>query len=503
MAESPLKRLLVHSSHYSVASLFSMISGLITFPLLTRIFSVADYGVMNLVAATLTVGVAVGKFGVQHSIIRYHSEINAEKSRFTLPQLYSTTLFGMLTTAMLAMLVLGAGAQIVPSSMLPDSRLRVLLAIAALLLVVQVMDSAFVNFLRADQQTKRLMLYQVGKKYLGLALILTAVLLIAPTLQAFYSASLLSESLALLCLFLIAFRASSGRPRLSMVNFSPSLYRELLGFGIPMMIGYELSGIVLSVGDRYVIEGVIGEVPLGLYGAAYNLCQYVQNVFIASVSQAAMPIYMKIWDKHGPEETSAFITRSLANYTLFGAPVIAGLAVVGPELLPSLASDKYSGAVGVLPWVIAGMVVDGANSILGAGLFIHRKTRSIMAIVVCCATLNVVLNLILVPRLGIIGAGISTLLSYMATTGSMAIAGRRLLRVPLPLGTMLRSGFAALVMYFLVRSVWPGHHFFTVGLRALLGAAAYGIIIVVIDSDARSIVQKVLSRLRERAKRGR
>lgn len=495
MAESPLKRLLVQSSHYSFASLLSMISGLVTFPLLTRIFSVADYGVMNLVAATLTVSVAVGKFGVQHSIIRYHSEINAKKNRFTLPQLYSTTLFGMLFSGLLAMLVLGAGAQLVPDSMLPDSRLRVLFAIGALLALIQVMDSAFVNFLRADQETKRLMVYQVAKKYLSLALILTAVLLIAPTLQAFYSASLIAESIALFTLFLVAFRAATGRPRLSMHNFSPSLYRELLTFGIPMMIGYELSGIVLSVGDRYVIEGVIGEVPLGLYGAAYNLCQYVQNIFIASVSQAAMPIYMKIYDQHGPEETSSFITRSLANYALFGAPVIAGLAVVGPELLPSLASDKYSGAVGVLPWVIAGMVVDGANSILGAGLFIHRKTRTIMAIVISCATLNVVLNLILVPRVGIVGAGIATLLSYMATTGSMAIGGRRLLRVPLPFGTMFRAGLAALVMYFLVRSIWPGHHFFTVGVRAVLGALVYGVLILVLDSDARTLVRKVLTRV--------
>ena len=51
MAEqSPLKRLLVQASHYSFASLLSTLAGLISFPLLTRIFSVADYGVMNLIA---------------------------------------------------------------------------------------------------------------------------------------------------------------------------------------------------------------------------------------------------------------------------------------------------------------------------------------------------------------------------------------------------------------------------------------------------------------------
>ena len=37
-----------------------------------------------------------------------------------------------------------------------------------------------------------------------------------------------------------------------------------------MMIGYELSGTILSVGDRYVIKAVIGDAQLGLYSAAYN-----------------------------------------------------------------------------------------------------------------------------------------------------------------------------------------------------------------------------------------
>ena len=67
---SALKTLAVQASHYSVASLFCVIAGLVTFPLLTRVFPVADYGIMNLVAATLTVSVALGKVGVQHSILR-------------------------------------------------------------------------------------------------------------------------------------------------------------------------------------------------------------------------------------------------------------------------------------------------------------------------------------------------------------------------------------------------------------------------------------------------
>src|SRR5439155_24906904 len=181
------------------------------------------------------------------------------------------------------------------------------------------------------------------KKYLTLALIVVAIVIISRTLKAFYTASVVAEGLAVGALTWVLF-ANRERPHPQTSQFSRPLYVELLGFGLPMAIGYEMSGIILAVGDRYVIEGTIGEGPLGLYAAAYNLCQYVQAVFIASVGQAIMPIYMQMWDQKGRDETSDFISRSLRRYLLFGAPVIAGLAAVGPELLPSLASDKYASA---------------------------------------------------------------------------------------------------------------------------------------------------------------
>ena len=495
--ESALKKLAVQTSHYGIASLFNMVAGLVTFPLLTRLFSVADYGVMNLVAATLTVSVAFGKVGVQQSILRYHSEIAAGKGRYSMAQLYATSLYGMMATAVLVMLALVAGTSLAPARWLSDPRLRGLIAIASMLVLVQVTESALINFVRAEQKTALLMKYQVIKKYLSLGFIVFALLVVSRTLTAFYSASVLSEAVGVSVLAWLLF-SGGERPLPRTENFSRPLYREVLQFGIPMMIGYELSGIVLAVGDRYVIDGVIGEQPLGLYSAAYNLCQYVQAVVIASVGQAIVPMYMKMWDEKGMQETSAFITKSLRTYVIFGAPVIAGLSAVGPDLLPTLASEKYASAVGVLPWVIAGMVVDGTNAMLGAGLFIHRKTRSIMAIVLSAAILNIVLNLILVPHIGIVGSAIATLVCYAATAVAMGIAGRHLLPVSLPWLTILRAGLAAAAMYGAVYYIYPGHRLISVAVRAAVGAPVYILIMGVIDPEARQLLQTVRRKLLRR-----
>jgi O-antigen/teichoic acid export membrane protein len=271
-----------------------------------------------------------------------------------------------------------------------------------------------------------------------------------------------------------------------------------LALGLPMTFGFELASVILSVGDRYVIKAVIGEAPLGLYAAAYNLCSYVQAVFVASIGDAITPIYMRMWDEEGAYKTSEFVSRSLRDFILMVAPIVAGVASVGPELLPSLASDRYASAGLVIPWVIAGMVVDGAAIIMGAGLFIQKRTKTIMILVAGSALINVASNLVLVPRLGILGAAVSTLVSYAAIFVMFAVAGRRHLFVRMPWGTLARAGFAAVAVFVVLHYLVPGRRFVTVGVRAAVGAVMYPVLIAAIDADARALLKKLFDKLRSR-----
>jgi O-antigen/teichoic acid export membrane protein len=207
---------------------------------------------------------------------------------------------------------------------------------------------------------------------------------------------------------------------------------------------------------------------------------------------------MKMYDEEGAEKTSAFASGSLSNYILLAAPVVAGVASVGPELLPALASERYASAGGVFPWVIAGMVVDGAATIVSAGLFIHRKTTLIMLAVASSAVINVGANLLLVPRYGIVGAAAATLIGYVVVYLAFAAGARRYLPVRFPWATLLRAGGSALVMYFVLSHILPGRRFLTVGVRGVVGLLLYGVLIAAIDSDGRDYIKRLLRRLRAR-----
>ena len=71
---SSLKTLYRHSSHYLGGRVAVMLLGFISFPVFTRVFSVAEYGAINLIMNTVLLLTVVSKFGFQHSVQRYYPE---------------------------------------------------------------------------------------------------------------------------------------------------------------------------------------------------------------------------------------------------------------------------------------------------------------------------------------------------------------------------------------------------------------------------------------------
>jgi O-antigen/teichoic acid export membrane protein len=494
---SAAAKLVRQASHYSLAGVLSVIAGMVTFPLLTRTLSVSDYGLLSLLTATLGIAVAIGKGGLQHAIVRFFAQVVSGKSFFTLEQLYSTALLGMLGSGLVVTLGLVVGSHFIRADSFEDGRIVLLMPLVGMLVLVQVMDSSMSNFLLGDQKSTVLLKYEFTKKYLGLGAIVVAMLLVAPTLVNFFWAKLLAECVALAVPAWALF-ANAKRLRPRFANFSSALYKQMLAFGLPMVIGYELSGMVLNVGDRYVIDALIGEDELGRYSAAYSLCQYAQTIFISSVGQAIMPIYMRMWDEKGPRETARFVSDSLRSYVLMGAPVIAGLASVGPELLPSLASEKYANVGGVLPWISAGMIVDGAANFLGAGLFAQRRSRLTASLVFVSAMVNLGLNMLMVPWFGVLGAAIATFSSYSFLCVGFTYYARRDMPVRFPWATALRAGAVAILMYGALHFICPGRRFLSVAVRAAIGAPIYIGVITWIDRDARALLRTLLGKIRAR-----
>ncbi|MEO8296905.1 MAG: oligosaccharide flippase family protein [Burkholderiales bacterium] len=491
---SLLASLAKHTRNYSFASVLTTVAGLISFPILTRALQVEDYGVMSLIASALTLAVGLGKLGMQHATLRFYGEARAGSlAGVQIGQFAPTVLYGMAALGAVATLLWLLITQLLPAATWDDARMPALMLFTAVLVLVRVLDSAVANLLRAQERSGLLALLTVIKRYIGLALVVGAVLLISPTLWSFYGATVLGEVLLLLGILWWVLR--SDVPRVNQV--SPPLLRAMVVFAIPMT-GYELASVVLQMGDRYVQQAVLGAEAVGLYSASYNLCDYIKLALFSAMSAAALPMCMRL----GSEQSDAVVEQFLDFYThiyfLAALLVVAITAAVRVELLAVLASPKYQAGAAVIPLVITGMMFEAYIVIAGVGLYLRKRSVTTMILVAAGAVLNIVLNLLLVPRLGILGSAVANVVSYLAIVVAALQATRATLKPPPFLRPLLKFGAIALGAYLAATRLELGHPALTLVGRGAAVCFVYVGLALLLDARAREITHLGWDRLKAR-----
>ena len=488
------KRLAVHVTNYSLGTLLVIVAGLVSFPIFTRAFTLEQYGAMSLVSTTLLLATVVGKLGMQHSIVRLHAEMRAGKHAETENQFFSTVVIGMAATGAVVSLLWLVVSQLIPQSWWSHDNIRQLFALTSVLIVVRVFDSALVNLLRAEQLSGWYSIYSVARRYGVLLTTLIAVFLISPDLDGFFGGTVVAEIIATMALAYLFLRKRS----VVLGEVSPRLLKAMAVFGLPM-IAYEFAGVVLNLGDRYVIQSVMGAGPLGTYSAAYNMCEYVQTILVTAISQAVSPMYMRLWEEKGQEATRDFVERVLVYYALMAVAVVVCMCLAGGELLVLLASTKYASGAVIIPAVISGMMVIGALPIVGAGLFLAKKTQSLAILVICSAVLNLGLNIVIVPVHGLLGASIAMLISVTSLTIGASWLGSRTLPIRIPFASIGKFSICGLAAYGVAH--WGIASVSTLGIigKVALGACVYAAALLLVDSHCRDLARMAWARLRPAA----
>jgi O-antigen/teichoic acid export membrane protein len=466
-----------------------LVSTFISFPILTRVFTVADYGIMNLVSDALLILVAFSKGGLQNSIVRFHDELGAGKEKKQqLNKLVASVLWGGSGFALVITLLCMAAIALLPESWFGQSGIRTLLLVSCGLIFFRAAESFLLGFLRAEQQTVFLNGYKVVSKYLSLGAVLLFVFFVSRSLTGFYCAQMAAMIPVLAALLIWRLRKNPPHPQ----NWSPEIFRRALIYGFPL-IGFELISMLLAYADRYLIQYYEGAEAVGLYSAAYNMVDYVKDLVVVPLSTAVMPIYMKAWFKKGPEVTQSFLKNALRSYTLLAVPLIFGCTVIGKDFIHVLASEKFIDGHVIIPWVITGLMINGALPILAAGLYIQDKTNKLVGLLAFTSLFNLAANLILIPKFGIQGAAMAKLLSYLILAVLATYLSNRVLKFPIAWRALAKYVLAGAIMYVVAAAVRVSSPVLELAAEIVTGTVVYFAIVFVIDTGAR---QKTLSAAR-------
>lgn len=476
---SNIKKLFKQSSHYSMGHFLSMISGVISFPIFTRIFSVSDYGVLNIISSTLLFMVAFSKFGLQNAVIRFYEEFKSGKRMKNIGQFYSTLFLGSVMISGGIAFLFWIGIRIVLFNSRSTHIFR-LLSFTAILIFIRSTNSIIMNFFRAKQETRWYNTIGVVQKYCSLGLSLFFVLYFIKGLYGFYTGTILAEAFILMFLIYKSFK----KHIISFRNVSIPFLKESIKYGMPL-IAFEFGSIILAYADRFLIQYYLGSNAVGFYSAGYNFTKQISFIFILPLGLALSPIYMNIWANKGEKEVKIFLNKALNYYLLLAIPIIFGLSAMCKEVISFIASAKYADSYLVIPFIIAGLMIYGTYHIFAAGIYIYKKTFLLSVLIFVAGSLNIVMNIIFIPIWGIKGVAVATLLAYLLLTGLIVVYSFKYLDFRIQYRSIVLYTTISLLMFLVIRSISLSDHLLNILAKAFGGFMFYTSIVVAFDIDLR------------------
>lgn len=389
---SSVKSLLKNAAVYSFSNILNAAIPFLLLPILTRVLLPSEYGVLAMFNSTLGV---LGAF----TGLSVHGAVNVrfiDRQEIDFPRYVGSSLFVLLLSTLVT---LGFVAILLePLSSFTD------VPPIWLLTAVMVSGGNFLIQIRLgiwlmDKKPVAYGLFQVllGLVNVGLSLIFVVVL------KQGYAGSLLGQSLAVL---VFAFIGLWSLVAAGWVNFRPRLeyMRESLAFGIPL-IPHVIGGLLIGLADRFIINQKLGLDAAGIYMIAVQIGMGM-GLLSGAFNKSFVPwLYEKLASE--APESMLKIVKGTWLYFAIALAVAAGVAMLSSWAISVIAGARYMGAAPALAWIALGQAFCGMYLMVTNYIFYTRKTRVLAFVTPIAGIVGVTFTWLLIPALGITGAGLS------------------------------------------------------------------------------------------------
>lgn len=198
------------------------------------------------------------------------------------------------------------------------------------------------------------------------------------------------------------------------INNNEIKLKEVFKYSAPLLV-MSFAAWVNSFSDRYVISYFLDETRVGQYNASYGLGSKVflmiNPVFLIVLTPI---IYNLIGNQEEEAKVNSIIKNSLLVYTLIGLPVLILMYLFSNWIGYFLLSENYSEGFIIIPWISTGYFFLTITYLINLKFYAFGRTKWVLFVTLISAIINLIINVIVIPKVGIIGGGLSTAISFLA-----------------------------------------------------------------------------------------
>lgn len=381
---------------YTIGNVLSKGLTFLSIPLFARVLTVADYGIYNTFASYVSILSVVIGFALHTSIKNAKIDHNADLAKYN---------------SSVLLLAIGNAVVLLVAGTLFMRPLANLLSLEkdyfVLLIVLESFGVFLLSFyncvLAVDYRYREYMIITLAYAVCGIVISLGMIygFFASERYLGRIAGAVISACLVGIVVLIQVLR--KARPKMDKV-----FWRYGLKISLPI-VPHGLSQILLAQFDRIMIKKTISEVTAGLYSFAYNV-GIIYQVVANSLDVAWTQWFFERMKAKSYEE----IRKVGRIYSLILTAGAIILMLAAPELSRIMGGDKYIDSIRVSFPIVLAMFYSAEYNFPAAVEYYYKKTKLIAIATTAAAVLNIILNLIFIPRYGYVAAAYTTVVCYLA-----------------------------------------------------------------------------------------
>jgi O-antigen/teichoic acid export membrane protein len=415
-----LRRLATTGAAYTAASIVSKLIAVALLPLYTRYLTPTDYGAAEVMFAAVVSASIVVRLGAIEALLRFYYKDDEDPARVV-----STSFAALFWVSTAAALIALPFAAPISEALLKESAPDLARISIGGLWVLTLFEYLLTLF-RLEERARAFFVTTILNVLATIGLTVVLVVGAEEGARGLLLGSYASGAAFVLGLIFV------HRRRLSLWIDRP-LLRRLMRFGLPTMPA-ELSLYLLNFVDRIILVRSAGLAEAGLYSLAVKFAQGV-NVLVRGFQLAWPPLAYSIRDDGEARRTYAVVVTWFVAGCAF---VVAGMWLLSRWIVRALAAPEFFGSYKAIGLIATGVTLYALYMVLVVILGRTGRTEFNFPATAAALVANVALNLALVPPLGIVGAGLALVASYLVVLALMYGFTQRLFPVPYEWGRLAR-----------------------------------------------------------------
>lgn len=431
-----LKSSFTNTLIYGIGNLTSKLVGFLLIPVYVKHFSTATYGILGVLEVSGIAITSILGLALSQALYRWYWDVeyNSRKKSIFFTLISFLALFLSVILVLSYFFTPDLSKMLIGNSSYSDLVFLVILASA-----LQILTQLISTLMQLQQKAVLFTLSNISVLVIQLSLTIVFIVFFNSGLKGIYFAQIIS----LLCYFLIVPKYLYKNIEIK-IEFS--ILKSMLIYSSPFLIS-NLAALVISTSDRYFIRifGSMGD--LGIYQFGYKIANTLSVLVISSAQMAIFPMMFK---KMNDPDAKRFYSKMMTYFTFGVMFFVLFLNFYGLEIIKVIAMKKeYWDSFLIIPFISLGIIFGMLRDLNSIPLLKLKKTKLISIIITSSAILSLILNWLIIPRYGSLGAAISFIISQFFYFLVMTYFAQKNYRINYEFGKVIKMIVVGIILFFI------------------------------------------------------